>query len=326
MQSVLISANRTRILQTAIAAVAAWYLAVLLLDDPRPAFASIAAVISLAAAQGQRRRQAFELVGGVMLGIAVAGALLFLIGTGPLQTGLLIVLAMSAALALRGGDVLVNEAAVSAILLAALPQHDSAFIIDRVFEGLIGGSVALAIASLLFSPDPVLMVNRVAQSIVGKLGHTLEETAAALEDGDAPRAQQALNAARAIDDEVEALEDIIPAASETARFSPVRRGDRAILRRYEHSTPQVDLAVRNARVLTRSVLRHARGDVQHPRTADPQGPDAPAEPAAARAEAGGADQAQTAREPVADADVERAGVTDVGHAQPVCERASRDRR
>jgi uncharacterized membrane protein YgaE (UPF0421/DUF939 family) len=80
---------------------------------------------------------------------------------------------MSAALALRGGDVLVNEAAVSAILLAALPQHDSAFVIDRVFEGLIGGSVALAIASVLFSPDPVLMVNRVAQSVVGKLGHTL---------------------------------------------------------------------------------------------------------------------------------------------------------
>ena len=72
MQTVLIAPHRTRILQTAIAAVAAWYLAILLLDDPRPAFASIAAVISLAAAHGQRRRQAFELVGGVMLGIAVA--------------------------------------------------------------------------------------------------------------------------------------------------------------------------------------------------------------------------------------------------------------
>ena len=165
-----IAPHRTRILQTAIAAVAAWYLAILLLDDPRPAFASIAAVISLAAAHGQRRRQAFELVGGVMLGIAVAAALLFLIGTGPLQTGLLIVLAMSAVLALRGGDVLVNEAAVSAILSRRCRSTTPPSSIDRVFEGLIGGSVALAIASLLFSPDPVLMVNRVAQSVVGKLG------------------------------------------------------------------------------------------------------------------------------------------------------------
>jgi uncharacterized membrane protein YgaE (UPF0421/DUF939 family) len=248
-----------RVLQTAIAAVAAWYLATLLLPDPRPAFASIAAVICLAAAHGQRRRQAFELVGGVVLGIVVASVLLFLIGSGPLQTGLLIVLAMSSALALRGGEVLVNEAAVSAILLASLQQAHSGFVTDRIFEGLIGGGIGLAIASLLLPPDPVLMVNRAAQSVVGKLGHTLEETAGALADGDAGRAERALLAAREIDDEVEALEEILPAATETARFSPVHRGDRAILRRYEHSTPQVDFAVRNARVLTRSVLRHTRG-------------------------------------------------------------------
>ncbi|MDX6721769.1 MAG: hypothetical protein QOD73_173, partial [Solirubrobacteraceae bacterium] len=43
---------RTRmlpILQTSIGAVLAWYLAVALLPDPRPAFASIAAVIALGA-------------------------------------------------------------------------------------------------------------------------------------------------------------------------------------------------------------------------------------------------------------------------------------
>ena len=51
----------------------------------------------------------------------------------------------------------------------------------------------------------------------------------------------------------------MPAASETARFSLTRRGDRAVLRRYEQTMPQVDFAVRNARVLTRYVLRHTRG-------------------------------------------------------------------
>ena len=79
------------VLQTAAAAVAAWYLALLLLPSPRPAFASIAAVICLGAAYGQRRRQAVELVGGVMIGLAVASALLALIGTGPWQIALLVV-------------------------------------------------------------------------------------------------------------------------------------------------------------------------------------------------------------------------------------------
>jgi uncharacterized membrane protein YgaE (UPF0421/DUF939 family) len=246
------------VLQTAAAAAGAWYLALLLLPSPRPAFAAIAAVISLAATYGQRRRQATELVGGVLLGITVATALLALIGTGPLQIALVVTLAMSAALLLRGGEVLVNEAAVTAILLASLQGADAGFAVERILEGVIGGGVGLAIASFLLPPDPVLMVNRAAQSVVGKLGHTLEQTAVALETGDAGRAEEALRSAREMDEKVEALEDTIPAASETARFAPARRGDRAVLRRYEQTMPQVDFAVRNASVLTRYVVRQTR--------------------------------------------------------------------
>ena len=50
---------------------------------------------------------------------------------------------MSAALLLRGGELLVNEAAISAILLASLQQADAGFSADRILEGLIGGGVGL---------------------------------------------------------------------------------------------------------------------------------------------------------------------------------------
>ena len=46
-------------------------------------------MICLGATYGQRRRQAVELVGGVMIGLVVASALLALIGTGPWQIALL---------------------------------------------------------------------------------------------------------------------------------------------------------------------------------------------------------------------------------------------
>ena len=247
------------VLQAAAAAVAAWYLALLLLPSDRPAFASIAAVICLGVTHGQRRRRAVELISGVVVGIGVASVLLYVIGTGPLQIAVLVILAMSAALLLRGGELLVNEAAISAILLASLQQADAGFSADRILEGLIGGGVGLAIASLLLPPDPVAMVGRVAQTVVGKLGHTLEEAAAALETGDTGRAEHALSAARGIDDDVDALEAILPVAIDTARFAPTRRGDRDLLRRYELTMPQVDFAVRNARVLARYVLRYTRG-------------------------------------------------------------------
>ena len=77
------------VLQTATAAVGAWCLALLLLPTDKPAFASIAAIICLGATHGQRRRRAVELISGVVLGIAVASVLVFVIGTGPRQIALL---------------------------------------------------------------------------------------------------------------------------------------------------------------------------------------------------------------------------------------------
>ncbi len=61
-----------QILQTAVAAAVAWFLAVALLGLDRPTFAPIAAVISLGLAVGERGRRAVELTVGVAFGIVIA--------------------------------------------------------------------------------------------------------------------------------------------------------------------------------------------------------------------------------------------------------------
>src|SRR3954464_1713580 len=108
------------ILQTALAATAAWWAAVLLLPDGRPAFAAIAAVICLGPSHGQRGSKALQLVAGVVLGICVASLFVALIGSGTLQIGLMVALAMTAATLLGGGELLTGESAVSAILIVSL--------------------------------------------------------------------------------------------------------------------------------------------------------------------------------------------------------------
>lgn len=252
------------ILQTAIAAVAAWYAARLVLPESKPVFASIAAVIALGAAYGQRRERAVELIGGVVLGIGVADLLILGIGTGPLQLGLMVLLAMSAAVVLGGGMLLVSEAAVSAILLVLLEPTGSGLLPGRLMEALIGGGVALAIAALAFPLDPVLLVGRSMQTIFGKLGRTLEEAAAAAREGDADRAARALDAARDIDGDVRAQEEALALGRETARFSPGRRSTRGELDRYARGARHIDYAVRNARVLARHVMRHVQGGRKAP--------------------------------------------------------------
>src|SRR5918997_1194152 len=63
-----------QILQTAVAACVAWFLAALLMGlDRPPTFAPIAAVISLGLAVGQRGRRAVAVTLGVGFGILVAG-------------------------------------------------------------------------------------------------------------------------------------------------------------------------------------------------------------------------------------------------------------
>jgi uncharacterized membrane protein YgaE (UPF0421/DUF939 family) len=246
------------ILQTAIAAVAAWYLAKLLLSESRPVFAPIAAVICIGATYGERRQRALELIGGVVLGIGVADLLIYLIGTGPWQLGLLVVLAMSVAVVLGGGPILVTEAAVSAILLVLIEPTGSGVLPGRILEALIGGGVALAISALAFPQDPVLLVGRSVQSIFGELGGALGRVADALDQRDPAQAEAALAAARELDAGIRGFEHALGVAHETARWSPGRRSARPDLVRYASSARHIDYAVRNARVLARHVARYLR--------------------------------------------------------------------
>src|SRR4051794_7806959 len=251
------------IAHTAAAAVVAWYLGLLLLPDPRPAFASIAAVIAVGATYGQRGARAAELIGGVVVGLSVADVLVRAIGVGPLQMGLMVVIAMSTAVVLGGGALLVTEAAVSALLLLATVDPTVATVGPglspiRFAEALIGGAVALGVTSVFFPPDPALIVGRAVQAVFAELGRSLERVAAALADGDAGGAQRALQNARDIEAHIAALDDAFSARRETARLAPPRRHAREQVERYGRTLAQVDFAVRNTRVLARAVLRFAR--------------------------------------------------------------------
>jgi uncharacterized membrane protein YgaE (UPF0421/DUF939 family) len=259
------------ILQTALAATAAWLAAVALLPDGRPSFASIAAVICLGASYGQRGSKALQLIAGVVLGITVASVLVAVIGTGSLQIGLMVVLAMSAAVLLRGGELLVAESAVSAILLVSLDPNtsDASFTLNRVLEALIGGGVALAVTSLVFPPDPALHVGRAAQAVFSGLGAALERVAVALTAGDPAVAGEALAEARALDALVNEFDEALRVGRETARLSPRRRASLTELERYGASFAQVDFAVRDTRVLARHAVRLARsGDPIDPALPD----------------------------------------------------------
>jgi uncharacterized membrane protein YgaE (UPF0421/DUF939 family) len=257
------------ILETAVAAVVAWYLAKLLLSERETGFAPIAAVICLGATIGQQRRRALELTGGVVLGVLIADLLVRLLGNGPPQVGLMVVLAMSAAVLVGGGPLLMTEASVSAIIIGSTAPSSLGLFPTRPIEALVGGVVALAVHALVFPPDPLLHVSRAANAVFGSLGRTLEDLAAVLTTGDRARAERALEAARSIDGDVRALGEALTIGRETARSAPLRWPARAALERQDEIARHLDFAVRNTRVLARDTVRYARGgDAPVPDLAD----------------------------------------------------------
>lgn len=243
------------IAQTAVAAVVAWYLAVLVGAEQRPVFASIAAVISLGATFGERRERAVQLVCGVMLGIVVADLLMRAIGSGLPQIGVLVVLAMVAATVLGGSELLVTESAVSALLVGSL-AHTSAGV--RLLEVVIGGSVALAVHTFVFPPDPVLGVARAISAVFGELGGALRDAAAALATGDVRRAEAAVRAAEAVEDRVAELRHAVTVGADTTRWAPRRRAARPEFEAYARTVDRAEFAVRNTQVLARHVLHYVR--------------------------------------------------------------------
>jgi uncharacterized membrane protein YccC len=243
------------ILQTAVAACVAWFVAILLLGIDRPTFAPIAAVIVLGLAVGERGRRAVELTLAVAFGVAIADLLVSVVGVGAVQAGVFVALAMTVAvLLLGGGDLGVNETAISAmIIMITFTPSSSGFPIERLLEALIGGGTALLVNALL-PVNPERMVREAAYPLFEWSAAVLEEVADALEGGGAGRAQRAYVKAREIDARVAGLKEAVAAGRETARLAPPRRKSLGHLELYAAAADQIDLTVRDVRALARAAL------------------------------------------------------------------------
>jgi hypothetical protein len=252
------------ILQTAVAACLAWFLAVLILGLERPTFAPVAAVIVLGLAVGERGRRAVELTLGVAFGVALADLLVSFVGVGAIQAGIFVVLAMGLAVFLGGGDLGVKESAISAMIIMITFQPSAAgFPVDRFLEALIGGGTALLINALL-PVNPERMVEEAAFPVFAESAAVLEEVADALETGDARRVQRAYVKAREIDAQVSGLKEAVAAGQETARLAPPRRRSLGHMDLYVGAADQIDLTVRDVRALARAALSVVQPEAEDP--------------------------------------------------------------
>jgi uncharacterized membrane protein YgaE (UPF0421/DUF939 family) len=242
------------IVQITVASTGAWLFAVEVFGHPRPIFAPISAVVVLGLSVGRRLERAVELALGVAVGLGIADLIVRVTGVGTWQIALIVLLSTSIAVLLGSGQLFASQAAISGILVATLPPGTSPSF-GRFFDSLAGGIIAIAVSALVLPPKPLVELRRSVGPLLSELAETLEDVAAALDARDRAAAEAALVRARGVDELEARFEEAVTEGRETARFAPPRRGQRDQVATYASAAAQVDLAVRNVRVLARGAMR-----------------------------------------------------------------------
>lgn len=267
------SAQRLRvsalpILQCAIAAGAAWWVATVVIGHPTPFFAPIAAVVSLGLSLGARLRRSVELVAGVTIGIGVGDLIVSVIGSGTWQITLVVVLAMSAAVLLNSGPIFSMQAANSAVLVATLLPPGGAAGVNRMVDALTGGLVGIAVVALI-PTHPVGRARKYAANVLGTASEVMQLVADGLVANDDKPIEEALQKARATQASIDTLRTHLAGGREISRISPLYWNTRGRLERLTAAADPLDNALRNIRVLARRSLTLVRDDeILNPRLVD----------------------------------------------------------
>ncbi|MFL6177494.1 MAG: FUSC family protein, partial [Ornithinibacter sp.] len=243
---------RTRwvfLLQIGVGVLVAWLVAGQLLGHANPFFAPVTAILCLGLTYGQRLRRIVEVTVGVAIGVLVGDLIVTVLGTGPVQMAVVVVLAMAIAIVVSSGQLLVIQAGVQSVFIVALVASQSAAF-SRWLDAVVGGLVALVIG-VVAPTSPVRRPRAEAARTVRAVSSTLRDVVAALRRRDRVLASAALDGARSLEDQLGELRTAAAEGVAVVRQSPLLREHGPTAEAASALVVPLDRCVRNLRVLAR---------------------------------------------------------------------------
>ncbi|OMC24141.1 FUSC family protein [Mycobacterium colombiense] len=255
------------LVQTAVAAGLSWYLAHDVLEHPQPFFAPIAAAVSLSTSNVLRAQRAIQMMIGVTLGIGVGSLVQGLLGPGGVPIGVAALVALGAAVFIGGGFIghgmmFANQTVVSAILVLALYRGGVG--LERIFDALLGGAVAIVFAVLLFPADPLTVLRDARVGVLGVLRDVLSRAADVAVGRKEPPPDWPLTAVDRVHEQLSGLLEARTTARHVVTIAPRRWGLRTAIQAADHQAVHVAL-------LAGSVLQLARAVSPGPETTSGRG-------------------------------------------------------
>ncbi|AKE42019.1 hypothetical membrane protein [Corynebacterium kutscheri] len=242
--------NLLSIVQGAIAAGIALWIAAEVVGHPRPFFAPMAALIILGLSSGTRLNRALELSLGCALGVALGDLLIMVIGTGYWQLSVAVFLSVLLANFLSPSQLLVNQVAIGSILISTIIPPGSEDGLNRVIDAIVGCSVGIVVMALL-PHSPLAGGRREVAKVLSIASSVLADVAASLSTGDSDAINEALVTVRGSQSTINSMLEAAKSGEEDTRISPFLWASRRRVRSLVRILAPVDNSIRNTRVLAR---------------------------------------------------------------------------
>jgi hypothetical protein len=218
--------KRTPFLQvakTALAALAAWFLAIVIFGENQPIFAAIAALIVVQPSINQSLGKALERSVGTVLGVAIAFGATLAFGPSGWIVLVAVVAAILIAWSLKLTPGTASQIALSAMLVLALGTVTPTYAFDRILETILGAAVGIIINALIVPPVALEPANRAVSELGVNVAHILEDISAVLTR---PTSYAVLNdiylRSRALRGEYNTARATVARAQESLRFNARR--------------------------------------------------------------------------------------------------------
>ncbi len=246
-----------QVLKTSAAAVVAWLASSLLLGQPFPIFAAIAALLVVQPSVNQSLAKGIERSVGVVLGVLLASVAGAVFGNASWVVLLAIVASLLIAWALKLGPGSSNQIPISAMLVLALGGDSPLYAVDRVVETVIGAVTALVINALIVPPVLVAPAHVAITRLQNRTAAALDRIALALHEPQS-RAEliELLEQARELRGLRDAAADAVALGEESLTLNPRRSRMRDLL------ADDAELLVRLNALVTR-VIGMARAIHDH---------------------------------------------------------------
>lgn len=170
-----------QIIKTIAAAIVAWFIAAAVFQDTSPVFAAIAALIVVQPSVNQSVGKALERSLGAILGVAIALVLVLLFGETSWIPLLAITCGIILAWSLKLAPATANQIALSAMLVIALGQIDSADASQKILETVLGAAIGILINAFVAPPVTIEPANKAIATLGGDIAQILEDIGSVLQ-------------------------------------------------------------------------------------------------------------------------------------------------